>query len=302
MAIKEPIVAATFRLRSTLILVAGSVVCCTNSPELLNDGYGDMVLIPAGEFSMGDSFDEGNSDEIPVHTVNLDSYYIGKYKVTNAEYAKFIEQDGYSTSRYWSAGSLSEQRDKPDHWEEARYFGGGISGNENYPVVGVSWHEAMAYVSWLSEVTGERYRLPTEAEWEKAARGSTESRYPWGDNIDSTYTSFDWGQSRDVMTLSPAGYYDGQMRGSLQTSDNSSPYGVYDMAGVTSEWCLDWYARDYYSLSPSHNPQGPPTGSNRVLRGGGYIDSGYYQRSASRHRRGAHLKSFKVGFRVVREP
>lgn len=281
-----------------VVLSAG----CAPPPDELDDGYGELVLIPAGEFEMGDNFDEGNSDEIPVHSVFLDAYFIGKYKVTNGEFSVFIQQQGYSSSQYWNAGGLGQYGDTPDHWTDSLYHGGGIPGNEDYPVVGISWHEAVAYTSWLSEQTGAVYRLPSEAEWEKAARGTTQHRYPWGDEIDSTFASFDWGQPRNEMSLSPAGHYDGQLRDGLETSDNASPYGVYDMAGNTSEWCLDWYGRDYYSGSPSSNPPGPSAGTNRVLRGGGYIDSGYYQRSAGRHKRGAHLKSFKVGFRVVREP
>ncbi|MFC1639484.1 formylglycine-generating enzyme family protein [Gemmatimonadota bacterium] len=274
---------------------------CGQPPTVVNDGFGDYVLIPAGEFPMGDNFDEGNSDEIPVHNVSLADYYIGKYKVTNGEYKMFMDDGGYSSNDYWTAGGFGEHGETPDYWTEAEYNGGGLPGNELYPVVGVSWQEAMAYSSWLSEKTGEVYRLPTEAEWEKAARGSSQTRFPWGNKISSSYASFDRGQARDKMRLSPAGFYDGQVRDGIETISNASPYGVFDLAGNTSEWCSDWYDRGYYSRSPAVNPTGPASGTNRVLRGGGYIDSGYYQRSTSRHKRGAHLKSFKVSFRCVRE-
>ncbi len=122
-----------------------------------------------------------------------------------------------------------------------------------------------------------------------------------GNDIDSTYTSYDWGQARSQMALSPAGFYDSQTRGSMITASNASPYGALDMAGGTSEWCLDWYDWTYYSRSPAVNPTGPESGTDRVLRGNGYVDSAYYQRSAARAKMGAHIKSYKVGFRWVRE-
>jgi iron(II)-dependent oxidoreductase len=284
-----------------VVVAAALNLGCQGPPEIVDDGYGEYVLIPAGEFQMGDNFDEGNSDEIPVHPVMLDAFYVAKYKVTNGEYSRFIEDGGYAESQYWSAGGFGEYGASPDHWVDSAYRGGGRAGNDLYPVVGVSWHEAMAYASWLSVKTGERYRLPTEAEWEKAARGSRQTRYPWGNDIDSSHASYDWGQPRGAMTLSPSGFYDGTTHDGIQTSSNASPFGVFDMAGNTSEWCLDWYDRAYYLRSPTVSPAGPDTGTNRVLRGGGYVDSGYYQRSTGRHKRGAHLKSYKVGFRCVRE-
>ena len=127
----------------------------------VNDGFGEGVLVAAGEFEMGDSFNEGNSDEIPVHIVYLDAYYIGKYKVTNEEYLKFIKEGGYSDADFWTAGGFGRFGQKPAHWDEKKYKGGGIPGNENYPVVGVSWYEAVAYCNWLSKKTGKIYRLPT---------------------------------------------------------------------------------------------------------------------------------------------
>ena len=170
-----------------------------------------------------------------------------------------------------------------------------------YPVVGVSWFEAMAYGRWLTEKTDKKYRLPTEAEWEKAARGTNQKRYAWGDDIDMSYASFDHGQDRDGMKMTPVGYYDGSIRDGIQTHDNASPNGAYDMTGNVSEWCYDWYEMKYYAHSPKKNPSGPESGSSRVLRAGGYVDSAYYQRAAGRHKMGAHFKSYKTGFRCVRE-
>ncbi len=268
----------------------------------LNDGYGEYVFVEAGEFEMGDLFNEGHSDEIPVHQVYLDDYYIGKYKVTNGEFKRFIQAGGYNSARYWTAGGFGNFGPVPAHWMSVEYFGGGLPGTGNYPVAGISWYEAAAYCSWLTEVTGHTYRLPTEAEWEKAARGTEKRRYSWGNEIDKSRTNYDWGNARGTMQLTPVGFYDGTPRNGFETKSNASPYGAYDMCGLTSEWCLDWYDADYYEYSPMHNPQGPPEGSSRVLRSAGYIDSAYYQRVAGRHKKGAHTKSFTTGFRWVREP
>jgi len=274
---------------------------CSHSPKTINDGYGDYVLVPAGTFRMGDNFDEGNSDEIPVHTVYLDACYIGKNKITNGEYKRFIDDGGYTNSEYWRAGGFGEYGDEPEHWNSPKDRGGGIVGFENFPVVGVSWFEAMAYCRWLSVKTGKKYRLPTEAEWEKAARGTDQRRYAWGNDIDKSYANFDFGQGRKKMKITPVGFYDGSHRDDLMTHYNASLYGAYDMTGNVSEWCYDWYGMKYYSNSPVKNPRGPDSGSSRVLRSGGYVDSAYYQRAAGRHKMGAHFKSYKTGFRCVRE-
>ncbi|MCP4725564.1 MAG: formylglycine-generating enzyme family protein [bacterium] len=274
---------------------------CSSVDISVNNGYGEYLIVPAGEFLMGDNFDEGNSDEIPVHKVYLDAYYIGQNKITNYEYNRFISDNGYTTEIYWEAGEFGEHGSEPDFWRNFEYRGGGVSGNDNYPVVGVSWFEAMAYCSWLSVKTGYTYRLPTEAEWEKAARGTTQYRFPWGNEIDETYARYDYGGSRKSYSIAPVGYYNGMAYGRLITKNNASPFGAYDMAGNISEWCLDWYDHKYYRASPETDPKGPDSGSSRVLRCGGYVDSAYYQRAASRHKMGAHFKSYKTGFRCVRE-
>lgn len=248
------------------------------SVQVINDGYDDYVLVPGGEFKMGDNFNEGDFDEKPVHTVYLSVYYIGKYEVKNTEYKKFIEDRGYTTQSYWTSGGFGQYGSQPYCWINSQYRGGGISGNENFPVVGISWYEAMAYCNWLSAKTGKIFRLPTEAEWEKAARGDDtknstlrhQRRYPWGDNFDGSYANYWYSGDPYDNGLTPVGYYDGTTHGNFVTYNNASPYGAYDMTGNVWEWCSDWYSDNYYSRSHINNPTGTSSGSSRVIRGGSW--------------------------------
>jgi formylglycine-generating enzyme required for sulfatase activity/glyoxylase-like metal-dependent hydrolase (beta-lactamase superfamily II) len=319
--------------------------------KIVNDGYGDYLLVPAGEFEMGDNFNEGNPDELPVHKIYLSDYYIGKYEVTNREYKQFMDDGGYKNPAFWTAGGFGEFGTQPLYWDNntdadprngqrgttfykgRNVHGGGIPGHENFPVNGVSWYEAMAYCSWLSSKTGQKYRLPTEAEWEKAARGSYEQnrdnpelrhqrRYPWGDDFDNSYGNF-WnsGDPFDNGTA-PAGYYDGTKHGPYQTKDNASPYGAYDMAGNVFEWCLDFYVRmnkdnphssvDYlerFDRGTVNDPRGPSSGEEACLRSSDWHHNGvsendkYYHnpRSAFRNFDPPHWRGANFGFRCVRE-
>ncbi|MFC1712516.1 formylglycine-generating enzyme family protein [Candidatus Poribacteria bacterium] len=191
----------------------------------------EMMLIPAGEFQMGGS--DGAANEKPVHVLYTDAFYMDKYGVTNAQYKKFMDATGHKAPKYWS---------------DPRYNA------PNHPVVGVDWHDAMAYAEWAGK------RLPTEAEWEKAARGGLPGRkYPWGDklthndaNCDGTGGKDRWKHTAPVGSFAPNGY------------------GLYDMAGNAYMWCADWYDQDYYANSPSRNPTGPDSGTFRVLRGGSW--------------------------------
>jgi len=313
-----------------------------------NENYGEYVLVPAGEFLMGDNFNEGDASERPVHKVYLKAFYIGKYEVTNGEYKKFIDDGGYTNSDYWKDeewGRASDEKPKdkrqdpsgniiehsygrqPEFWYDSVARGGGIAGNENFPVVGVNLHEANAYCKWLSEKTGITHRLPTEAEWEKAARGTDQRRYPWGNNIDSSYANYyksgDPYEEDFSLTggLTPVGFYDGQMQDGFITHSNASPYGAYDMAGNVWEWVSDHWDPDYYSRSIYENPTGPEPGDSinypRGPKYGDYIASirgGFWRdnqgkmnmaslRSAYRSMifSGPRKRKIGTGFRCVRE-
>lgn len=204
-----------------------------------------LVYVPAGEFEMGSESgaSDAEGDEFPRHTVFLDGYWIDRTEVTNGKYRECVEAGGC---------------DEPG----GSYYG--ISGYEDHPVVNVSWNDAAAYCEWAGR------RLPSEAEWEKAARGVDGRTYPWGEGIDCEHAQY-WGCSGEII---PAG----------SLSAGASPYGALDMAGNVDEWVADWYGDEYYASSPGVNPQGPTSGSYRVLRGGSWGDSGRYVRSASRFR------------------
>jgi len=298
------------RSKFSLILVFFLFIYCKGQ-KAVNDGYGDYVLVPAGSFEMGDSFNEGRSDERPVHVVHLDAYYIGKYEIINGEYKKFIGDGGYTNSSYWTAGGFGNYGRQSYYWNNPEFRGGGIPGNENFPVVGINWHEACAYCGWLSAKTGKTYRLPTEAEWEKAACGTDRRRYPWGDDLDESCANYWYSGDPYDNGLTPVGYYNGTLQNEFMTRNNASPYGAYDMAGNVWEFCSDWKDWDYYSSSPANNPKGPSKGTHHVVRGGSWIDSAKYLRCANRflHYLPSGKDNFKeatflvgfIGFRCVRE-
>jgi len=193
-----------------------------------------MRLVPAGNFIMGS--DTGYDNEKPVHTVYLDDFYIDKYEVTNALYKACVE-----------AGACQPPNKTSSVTRDSYY---GNSQYDNYPVIYVDWDDAKSYCQWRS------IDLPTEAQWEKAARGTDGRKYPWGNNIDQTYANY-----KDTMgdTTAVGSYENGQ-----------SPSGVYDMAGNVWEWVADWYLDTYYLDTPLTNPPGPTSGEFRVLRGGSW--------------------------------
>jgi formylglycine-generating enzyme required for sulfatase activity len=226
-----------------------------------------MIHIPAGKFTMGSNDYES---EKPPHAVNLSDYYIGKYPVTNREYQAFVRDAKYKAPQHWNGGEFPQ-------------------GKANHPVVYVSWDHAAAYCAWLSKKTGKQYRLPTEAEWEKAARGTDGRKYPWGNdapNRDLLNFNDNVGDTTDVDS------YD----------DGVSPYGVYDMAGNVWERINDWYSETYYQKLPPKNPLGPSSGEMRCLRGGSWGDYADSARVSVRNFSLPNVSSGNIGFRVVSLP
>jgi len=257
--------------------------------KTINDSYGELILIPAGTFQMGDHFGDGESRERPVHTVNLDAYYIAKFEVTNGDWRKFRNDSGYDDPKFWPEGRIMP-KDQIPYWTQPQNHGGATPDSDNYPVLGVNYDAATAYCNWLSVKTGKHYRLPTEAEWEKAARGTKQTRFPWGNTIDHEHANFTGKQPFDTA----------MKVGSFPLG--ASPYGVMEMAGNVMEWCSDWYSRDYYQVSPKKNPQGPTTGAYRVVRGGSFFFEGLDLRSYARSGAWPSLQAYRMlGFRVARD-
>jgi formylglycine-generating enzyme required for sulfatase activity len=272
----------------------------TRAAATVNDGYGDYVFVPAGPFRMGDNFGDGDPRERPVHEVDLDAYYIGRLEMSNGEWRRFRDDPGYDNPAFWPRGHVVP-KDQVPYWTQPNNHGGGTPGSDPYPLLGVNWDSATAYANWLSAKTGKRYRLPTEAEWEKAARGTDQRKYPWGNTITRAHANYVGSQAFD--TGRPVGFFDGSLRGEFQTQNNASPYGALDMAGNVMEWVQDWYGRDYYASSPRKNPKGPATGSYRVLRGGTFFLEAFDQRSYGRTAAWPSLQAHRmIGFRLVREP
>ena len=229
----------------------------------------EMILIPAGEFLMGSdpSIDKDALDrEQPQHTLYLPDYYMAKTPVTNAQYAAFVQATGHDPPRHWKGG-------KPP------------GGKEDHPVVCVSWHDAVAYCRWLTEVTGKPYFLPSEAEWEKGARGSDGRIYPWGNQWDAERCNSREGGKGDT---TPVGAYPG----------GASPYGLLDMAGNVWEWTRSVYKG--YPYNPNDGREGLVAEGPRVLRGGSWFFIGERNARCS-FRPDAHPSGFVdcVGLRVV---
>jgi formylglycine-generating enzyme required for sulfatase activity len=217
-----------------------------------------MVLVPAAQFWMGS--DDGEDDEKPRHRVTLDGFYIDTYEVTNALYQKFMSASG---------------RAAPEYWNDSKFNG------PRQPVVGVSWHDADAYCTWAKK------RLPAEAEWEKAARGTDGRKYPWGEQRDASRANSN--ESGRGKTVDVGSYPRGV-----------SPDGALDMAGNVWEWVADWHGKDYYRKGPDRNLQGPATGTHRVLRGGSWLSNPINLRSAYRDSDTPGSRFHFIGFRCAR--
>jgi formylglycine-generating enzyme required for sulfatase activity len=238
--------------------------------------FGQMIAIPAGSFQMGcdASHDTCNSEELPLHTVTLSAYSIDKYEVTNARYKACVD-----------AGGCTPPHETSSAIREAYY--GNAAYNE-YPVIKVDWSQAAAYCAWAGK------RLPAEAEWEKAARGASDTRvYPWGDSAPNcTMLNFAGGVTGAcVGDTSQVGAY----------PNAASSYGAVDMAGNVWEWVRDWWQADYYSVSPANNPTGPATVASRVLRGGAWNHTyDWNVRTAYRNYIDPDYWVMNLGFRCAR--
>jgi formylglycine-generating enzyme required for sulfatase activity len=223
----------------------------------------EMVLIPEGQFGMG--CESGRDDEKPVHGVWVDAFELAVHQVTNEEYGRFLAAtDGA----------------QPPQWNDANF------NHPQMPVVAASWDEAVAYCEWLSGATGRRYRLPSEAEWERAARGGAEGLlYPWGDAPPEMVPDY---AKRWKLGPEPVGLY------------VPNTYGLYNLGDNVHEWCSDWYDAAYYAQSPERNPKGPKSGIRRASRGGSWRHHIKVTRTAARSSIPPELKYADYSFRIAR--
>lgn len=250
----------------------------------VSDTPDGMVLIPAGEFEMGNN--QGAANERPAHTVYVDAFYMDIYEVTNAQYKVFVD-----ANPQWQKDNIAAEYHDGVYlrlWDGNNY----PEGKADHPVIYVSWYAVMAYAEWAGK------RLPTEAEWEKAARGGLVGKaYPWGDTIDATRANY----FRHINEPIAVGQYP------------PNGYGLYDMAGNVSEWCLDEYDPNFYAQSVRENPISNGTREeiinsfkvirkkNRVLRGGCWSDNGVFLRVDYRDWGVQHYTSVFRGFRCVKD-
>ena len=243
-----------------LVGVAGGLIILSGNTQL--NVSEPMKLIAAGSFVMGSDLPSAMPDARPAHQVDLDAYWIDQYEVTNAQYRDFVMRTHHAVPKYWQES------------------GGYPTGRDTTPVVEVSWSDADAYCRFVSK------RLPTEAEWEKAARGDDQRLYPWGD----TWTADRANAARTNGSVQPVGSYEA----------GRSPYGVDDLAGNIWEWVSDWYDPEYYASSPTHAPAGPKIGETKIVRGGAWTDAPDLVRAFTRL--GVfppHYASQVIGFRCA---
>jgi len=231
---------------------------------IVGDDGREMVEIPEGPFKMGSN--NGDYDEAPEHQVYLATFYIDKYEVTQAEYDRFVK---------------ATKRGKPF----VPVFDDDISKilKPELAAMGMSWSDAAAYCQWAGK------RLPTEAEWEKAAKGEGSRQYPWGDTLTPMHANLD-GEEDGYKYLAPPGKFEA----------GRSPYGLYDMAGNVAEWVHDTYDDKYYSKSPYRDPKGPEDGQNKVIRGGSWRESPNGARVSKRFQAKLWRTDATIGFRCAK--
>ena len=255
----------------------------------------NLARIPAGDFLMGAS--DVGVDERPVHRVFVSEFFIGRFEVTQDEYARFVRATGYPAPSIrglplvtlGGRDSIFRELAAPYVWEN----GSPPAGQGAHPVVLVRYDDALAYCRWLSDSIARLVRLPTEAEWEKAARGGLEGqRYPWGNDIEPSHGNY---------LIDPSAK---KQRGTRATGTfPPNAYGLYDISGNVWEWVSDWYGPDYYEMSEARDPQGPPNGTMRLVRGGSWVNDNLDMlRCAYRHKVPPDTYAHSIGFRIVCGP
>jgi formylglycine-generating enzyme required for sulfatase activity len=262
---------------------------------MMSEASPNLARIPAGDFLMGAA--DAERDERPVHRVFVSEFFIGRFPVTNDEYARFVRATGYPAPAIrdlpliaiGARDSLFRDLASPYVWNDDLP----PAGRGGHPVVLVRFDDALAYCEWMSEVLARTVRLPSEAEWEKAARGGVEGqRYPWGNEIDSSHCNF---------LMDPATKRERGTRSTGLYPPNA--YGLYDVCGNVWEWVADWYSSDYYGTGEMRDPRGPQSDTMRIVRGGSWVnDDVTMLRCAYRHRVPPDTYAYSIGFRIACAP
>lgn len=244
----------------------------------------EMVLIPEGIFTMGYNINNknewGDTDEEPVHKVFLKSYYMDRYEVSASQFSKFLNNHPDKAPFYFQTG-LGVTIEKVDNLFSPKI------GLKNYVANRISWYGADAYCKWISK------RLPTEAEWEKASRGTDGRIFPWGNEF-PTNERVTFRRKFNLLGFKALEQVDSMPGG-------QSPYGVHHMAGNAWEWVSDWYKDIYYEESPYNNPKGPESGITKVLRGGNWYYKAYYMRTTYRFNEKPDVFKNWQGFRCAKD-
>ena len=261
--------------------------------KIIDNIYNNMVFISKSSFSMGHN--DYEIDERPIHEVMIGDFWLDKYPVTNKEFVKFLndfsKKNQAKISEITNFIDLNSDNSKIV-FEDSTYKVDQLF--NNHPIVNVSWYGASAYSKFHNK------RLPTEAEWEKAARGADQRLYPWGNSIDSSCANY-W-DSMDPFdnNTTPVGFYNGANYGDFQTNNSHSPFGIYDLVGNVREWVSDWYQRNYYSNSPLEDPPGPSDGDKRVIRGNGFLFLEDDLRATRRNSMPPQKTANYIGFRCAK--
>ncbi len=263
----------------------------------------EFVVVKGKCFDMGDTFGDGGPAEQPVHTVCVGSFTMGKHEVTVGQFTAFANATGYTTDAERGDGCygltrLGLKKDKEKNWRNP-----GFNQTAKHPVVCVSWNDAKAFIDWMSATSGTPYRLPTEAEWEYAARsGGKAHQYAWGRGKPSGNIADSSLAGRFAGRETWEGYDDSTVYTAAIGSFKPNELGLYDMTGNVWEWMSDWYDEAYYRASPKENPAGPSSGELRSIRGGGWLSKPGDLRLTKRFGMSPSTSVDNMGFRVAGPP
>jgi formylglycine-generating enzyme required for sulfatase activity len=270
-----------------ILLSLFQAACMSAGPALKPDStLSCFVPVPGGCFQMGNGYSDAYHIERPLHEVCLDDFAMARFAVTRGDFRKFTHETGYLSDAEKGDGCYSYDGSSWKKDPAASWRSPGLPQDDSHPVVCVSWNDAMAYAQWYSGKSGEDYRLPTEAQWEYAARSAGKiEKYAGGNDVDAVA----WFAGNSGNGTHPVG------------QKQANGLGLYDMSGNVWQWTADWYGEKYYRESPRANPAGPATGSKRLFRGGSWFYDARGVRASYRDFAVPEFRSSYLGFRLIRQ-